>query len=121
MVVDDEPPTQQVIGDLLRDEGYDVRFAGSGRRALTAMETEQPDLVLLDLMMPDGDGWKVLQTMQAQPRLQGIPVVIMSAGIGPQSRQDGVSVPFLSKPFDLERLLQTVVGVIGPAREPEPS
>ncbi len=121
LVVDDELPIQQVIGDLLRDEGYEVRFAGSGRGTLTALETEQPDLVLLDLMMPDGDGWEVLHTMQAQPQLQGIPVVVMSVGVGPQHRLDGVSVPFLSKPFDLERLLETVVGVIGPATEPEPS
>ncbi len=121
LVVDDELPIRQVIGDLLLDEGYDVRYASSGRGTLTALEMEQPDLVLLDLMMPDGDGWEVLRTMQAQPQLQRIPVVVMSVGVGPQHRQDGVTVPFLTKPFDLERLLAAVVGVIGPATEPEPS
>ena len=120
LVVDDELSIQQVIGDLLRDEGYDVRFAGSGHRALWVLETEQPDLVLLDLMMPDGDGWEVLHTLQVHPPLHAIPVVIISAGVSPH-RLDGVSVPFLAKPFDLERLLATVVGVIGPATEPEPS
>jgi len=88
LVVDDELPIQQLIVALLRDEGYDVRFAGSGRGALTALETEQPDLVLLDLMLPDGDGWEVLHTMQAQPRLQAIPVVVMSVGVGPLRQVD---------------------------------
>jgi CheY-like chemotaxis protein len=120
LVVDDEPPIRQVIGDVLRDEGYGVLFASSGHGMLKVLETERPDLVLLDLMMPDGDGWEVLQTMQAQPQLHAIPVVIISTGVGPPP-QVGVSVPFLSKPFDLERLLVAIAQVIGPATEPEPS
>lgn len=120
LVVDDEPPIRQVIGDVLRDEGYAVLFASSGRGMLQVMETEQPDLVLLDLMMPDGNGWEVLQTMQAEPQLRAIPVVIVSTGFIP-APQDGVIVPVLTKPFDLERLLGAVTQAIGPATEPKPS
>ncbi len=118
--VDDEPHIHQVIGDLLRDEGYHVRFATSGRGTLKTLETEQPDLVLLDLMMPDGDGLEVLQTMRAQPRLRAIPVVVMSVGYT-RHRLNGSDVQFVSKPFDVEDLLQTVTNAIGLAAEPEPS
>jgi len=120
LVVDDEPPIRQMIGDVLGDEGYGVLVASSGRGMLTVLETEQPDLILLDLMMPDGDGWEVLQTMQAQPQLRAIPVVIVSSGFLPH-RLDGVVAPFLFKPFDLEQLLSAVTQAIGPATESEPS
>jgi len=120
LVVDDEAPIRQMIGDVLRDEGYGVLAAGSGRGTLKLLETEQPDLVLLDLMMPDGDGWEVLQTLRAQPQLRTMPVVVMSVGAGPPP-QDGVSVSFLPKPFDLEQLLGAISQAIGPATEPVPS
>ena len=120
LVVDDEPPIRQLIGDVLHDEGYGELFAGSGSSMLKLLETEQPDLVLLDLMMPDGDGWEALRAMQAQPRLQSIPVVIVSVGMGPRP-PDGISAPFLTKPFDLEHLLAAVTHAIGPATESEPS
>lgn len=120
LVVDDEPQIRQVIGDLLRDEGYGVLFAKSGQTMLGMLETEHPDLVLLDLMMPDGDGWEVLQTMQAQPRLRAIPVVVVSVSFS-RHRLDGGDVGFVSKPFDVEHLLQTVTNAIGPASELEPS
>lgn len=107
-----------MIGDLLTDEGYDVLFAGSGSSMLELLETEQPDLVLLDLMMPDGDGREALQAMQAWPQLQSIPVVIVSVGMGPHP-PDGLNVPFLTKPFDLEQLLGAVTHAIGSATEPE--
>lgn len=120
LIVDDEPPIRQMIGDVLRDEGYGVLFAGSGRSMLTVLETERPDLVLLDLMMPDGDGWEALQTLQTQPQLRAIPVVIVSSGFLPH-RLDGVSAPFLFKPFDLEQLLGVITQAIGPATESPPS
>ena len=117
LVVDDEPQIRQVIGDILHDEGYGVLFAGSGYGMLGMLETEHPDLVLLDLMMPDGDGWEVLLAMQAQPRLRAIPVVIVSVGFTRQ-RLNGLNVPFVSKPFDVECLLRTVINAIGPASAP---
>ena len=120
LVVDDEPPIRQMLGDVLRDEGYEVLFAGSGSGMLKLLETEQPDLVLLDLMMPDGDGREALRAMQAQPHLRSIPVVIVSVGMG-LHLPDGLSVPFLTKPFDLEHLLGAVTHAIGPAMESEPS
>jgi CheY-like chemotaxis protein len=118
LVVDDEPFIRRVIGDVVQDEGYDTLFASSGHAMLKLLETEHPDLVLLDLMMPDGDGREALQAMQSQPHLAEIPVVVVSTGVARQ-RLDGVTVTFLAKPFDLEQLLQTVIDTIGPALAPD--
>lgn len=117
MVVDDEPFIRQVIGDVLQDEGYGTLFASSGHTMLKLLETEQPDLVLLDLMMPDGDGQEALQVMKSQPHLADFPVVIVSTGVARQ-RLDGVTVTFLAKSFDLEQLVQIVTDRIGPAEGP---
>jgi CheY-like chemotaxis protein len=120
LVVDDELAIRQIIGDTLHDEGYCVLLAGTGRSALTLLATELPDLVLLDVMMPDGDGHAVLEAMQSQQDLNAIPVIIVSTGITRPRLNAGI-VGFLDKPFDLRRLLDAVTGAIGPASEPEPS
>lgn len=112
LVVDDEPPIRQVIGDFLRDEGYHVLLAGSGSTLLKLLETEHADLVLLDLMMPDGNGQETLRALQASPRWRSIPVLIVS-GMGPYVL-DGIKVPFLTKPFDLDQLLAAVDQALGP-------
>lgn len=117
LVVDDEPPIREVIGDLLRTEGYQVLFASSGSGLLKVLGTEQPDLVLLDLMMPNGDGREALQAMQASPRWKSIPVIIVS-GTGPYMLE-GMRVPFLTKPFDLEQLLAEVNKALGVADDDE--
>lgn len=117
LVVDDEPPIREVIGDFLCTEGYQVLFAGSGSGLLKLLETEQPDLVLLDVMMPDGDGREALQAMQASPRWQSIPVIIVS-GTGPYMLE-GKKVPFLTKPFDLEQLLAEVNTALGATTDPD--
>jgi CheY-like chemotaxis protein len=119
LVVDDELLIRQVVGDVLQDEGYGVLFAGSGHSMLDLLKTERPDLVLLDVMMPDGDGREALRAMRSQPRLRDIPVVIVSTGVT-RPLLEGV-VPVLEKPFDLERLLRLVRDIIGPASEPVPS
>lgn len=111
LVVDDEPPIREMIGDLLRDEGYNVAYAGSGSGMLQLLEKVQPDLVLLDLMMPNGDGREALQAMQARPQWRSIPVVVVS-GMGPYALESR-KIPFLTKPFDLDELLSVVTEVLG--------
>jgi CheY-like chemotaxis protein len=120
LVVDDEEFIRQVVGEVLRDEGYGVLFAGSGRSMLDLLRTERPDLVLLDVMMPDGDGREALRAMRSQPDLRDIPVVIVSTGVT-LPRLEGAGEVVLEKPFDLERLLRLVRDTIGPASEPVPS
>jgi CheY-like chemotaxis protein len=81
---------------------------------LRLLETERPDLILLDVMMPDGDGRDAAKAMRGRPELRDIPVVMMSAGVSLQQ----LSVPtagVLRKPFDLYELLDLVSNAIGPA------
>ena len=116
LIVDDEPFIQQLLRDILEDEGYAVRLASGGRSMLELLKHETPHLILLDVMMPDGNGREALQTMQAQPQLRDIPVVMMSAGLS-QREVKTESVAFLGKPFELEHLLEVIEDTIGPAAE----
>jgi CheY-like chemotaxis protein len=120
LVADDEPFIQELIGEVLQDEGYRVLFASTGRSTLQLLETEQLDLVLLDVMMPDGDGRTVLDAMQSLPQLRDIPVVIVSTGIARRALE-GMATTYIDKPFTLEQLLAAVINTIGPASETEQS
>ncbi len=119
LVVDDELVLAEIICEFLQDEGYEAVMANGSRSALQLLETERPNLVVLDVMMPDGDGRDVAKVVHAHPELRHIPVVIMSAGVSFQH----LHVPtagFLRKPFDLGELLALVRNTIGPAFEPPP-
>ena len=111
MVVDDEPAIRELIVAVLEDEGYEAIGAGSGSRALELMPTERPDLVLMDIMMPEMDGREALRRMRDRPDLARIPVVMMSAAFAPDRIGQQVS-GFLAKPFDLDYLLVTVAQIL---------
>ena len=113
LVVDDEPAIREVVADILRDDGFDTVLAWSGRRMLEILESVRPSLILLDMMMPDVDGLDALRTIKARPDLRDIPVVMMSAAMGPGELGHDIA-GFLPKPFDLDRLLEVVIGAIGP-------
>lgn len=119
LVVDDEPCIQQLLQDILQDEGYSVLRANGGRRMLELLQTEVPDLILLDVMMPDGNGEEALRLMQEQSQLRDIPVIMMSAGVSRHQLKEA-SGAFLGKPFELEVLLQVIHDTIGPADPPGP-
>lgn len=86
LIVEDSLLTRRAIGKILKREGYEVLEATNGREGLKMIETEQPDCVLLDLLMPDCDGREVLQTLRD---LQSkIPVVVITADIQHTSRQE---------------------------------
>ena len=119
LVVDDEPSIQQLLQDILQDEGFSVLLANGGRSMLELLQTEVPDLILLDVMMPDGNGEEAIRIMQTHPQLRDIPVVLMSAGLSLHELKT-TSVAFLGKPFELEVLLRVIGDIIGPADPPGP-
>jgi two-component system response regulator MprA len=98
LVVDDDLDIRSTIGQILREEGFTVRTARDGLEALLSIADVEPDLVLLDLMMPVLDGWQVLETLRSA-RSQ-IPVVILSAF--PAEGCAG----YIKKPVSYERLFQ---------------
>ena len=79
MVVDDDPDIRAFVSELLADEGYEVRAATNGRDALAVLTNWHPDVILLDLMMPEMDGWDFLAAQQGNLALVSIPVIVMSA------------------------------------------
>ena len=76
LVVDDEERMRKLIGDFLRREGYQIVEAGDGRQALERLSTERVDLVILDVMMPEQDGWTVCRELR---RTSDIPVIMLTA------------------------------------------
>ena len=109
LVVEDDDGIRESIQGLLEEEGYPVLAASGGREALDILQSNpRPGLVLVDLMMPEVSGWDLIQQVRADPRLAGIPIVIISAVGKALSPVDGV-VDILHKPIDARRLLSTIV------------
>jgi CheY-like chemotaxis protein len=115
LVVEDEGTIAGVLCDVLEDEGYQVVVAHNGQEGLARVAEAAPDMVLSDLMMPLLDGHGLCRALQADPRYQAIPIVLMSAGERPASVSGCQYAAFVAKPFDFERLLTTVVAQIGSA------
>lgn len=102
LIVDDERHIVDLLDDLFRDEGYQVRRAYDGVAALAAIDREMPDLVIADVMMPRLDGLALYNRIRE--RSSELPVILMSAAVTPRS----VDATFLPKPFDIETLLDVV-------------
>ena len=79
LVADDDAATRQMLHFLLQDEGYDVVLARNGREVVQMVESDAPDLVLLDLMMPEMDGYEALNVLRENGRLNSIPILVVSA------------------------------------------
>ncbi|RRR71659.1 MAG: response regulator [Candidatus Viridilinea halotolerans] len=107
LVVDDQPVGQMVLASLLEPEGYRLAFAANGPEALTQMQLMAPDLVLLDVMMPEMDGFEVCRRIRADPNLALIPVVMVTALDDQNSLIQGIEAgadDFVSKPFSRAEL-----------------
>lgn len=107
LVVEDEFDVQQVVADVLRDEGYEVSVCGNGREALERLREKRPDVIVMDVMMPILSGMQALEVMRRTPGLDGLPVVLMSE-TSPRAGEPRLWQAFLKKPFRLEQLLDAV-------------
>ena len=107
LIVDDRPENLQVLSQMLTESGYGVRAVTSGKMALMTVERALPDLILLDVMMPEMDGYKVCQTLKASPDTSGIPVIFISALDAPVDKVKAFemgAVDYITKPFHLEEV-----------------
>jgi CheY-like chemotaxis protein len=109
LVVDDDGAIRGFVAEVLMDEGYEVKTAGNGNEALAVSREWQPDLIVLDLMMPVMDGWAFRARQRQVDALAGVPVVITSAANNLRTHRDGLEpCVLLPKPFELDDLLGAV-------------
>ena len=109
LVVDDEPAIRLLIETLMEGEGHTVRTAANGREALTKVEEDVPDLIVLDLMMPEMDGWHFLEELHNRGLRKRTRVVIVSGyADSTGNRTSRLSRHYLAKPFDIESLIALV-------------
>lgn len=115
LVADDEPDTRNLVRMILGRQGYEVSLASNGVEALQKAETELPDLVLLDVVMPAKDGWEVCKTLKSQDKTKHIPVVIFSVlsrvlgdDVSRKRAEEYGCDGYIAKPFTPDGLLAEV-------------
>jgi CheY-like chemotaxis protein len=108
LVVDDDDEFRTVLVDTLNAKGYQTLVARDGVEAMRILDSGvRPDLILMDLWMPEMDGWQLRHALAEQKRLEHVPIVVMTAAQAQQRAGLGV-VDVLEKPFSLEQLLTVV-------------
>ena len=111
LVVDDQPINVQLLKRKLEREGMTVATSYSGREALDLVKADKPDLILLDVMMPEMDGIEVCQRLQADPDTKAIPVIFITARTSKEGKLEGLAVgavDYITKPIDLDETLARV-------------
>ena len=115
--IEDEPEMIDLVRLILGRKGFEVIGADGGIEGLEKVRTEKPDLVLLDLMMPDMDGWEVYQQIKADPDLRDIPVVVVTAKAQSIDKVLGLHIAkvddYITKPFGPQELLESVEKILG--------
>ncbi|HYY34269.1 MAG TPA: response regulator [Gaiellaceae bacterium] len=116
LIVDDDQDIRQLLGHRLKAQGFEAVFAGDAISAVNQARKEQPDLILLDLSLPAGDGYIVMDRLKAMPALEGIPVIVVSAR-DPQTEEERLAQSgadaFFRKPFDYDQLLTAISRALG--------
>ncbi len=108
LIVDDEAVMLEILGIVLRDEGYRVIAAANGKEALAVINREAPDIVLCDVMMPVLDGISMCILLEHDPAHCSIPIVLFSAALESRVKGQCKYDAFVSKPFDILELLSTI-------------
>lgn len=125
LVVDDEADIREILQLTLENAGYRVVTAADGSEALAAAEQEVPDAILLDVGMPNVDGWQVLERMKSSPEidLATIPIVMLTAWTSDEDRVRGGiegALRYLGKPFDPAEVVATLEELLGDEAPTEP-
>ena len=115
--IEDEPEMIDLVKLILGRKGFELVGAVGGREGLETVRQLKPDLVLLDLMMPDMDGWEVYQKMKTDEELKEIPVIVVTAKAQSIDKVLGLHIAkvedYVTKPFGPQELLQAVNKVLG--------
>ena len=116
LVVDDEPDFASIVQGNLEKEGFEVEIAYNGVEGLEKVQAHAPDAIILDVMMPEKDGYKLCKELKRDPQYAGIPVILLTAVASHvtttrYSHADGMSTEaddFIEKPASLEKILKSL-------------
>jgi len=111
LIIDDDPATVQYLKAVFSDNGYATVSAGSAREGLEVAQKEEPDLITLDLHMPDEWGPRFYRKLSQDKKLKDTPVIVISGIDGDHAVRNAVA--FVKKPFDPEKLVGIVKNTIG--------
>ena len=115
LVVDDDLRTLKLVGLVLNQEGYDVVAASSGEEALEKARAQDPDLIVLDVLMPGLNGYEVAQQLRGDPTTAGVPILMLTAKSDLDDQMTGFEVgadDYLTKPFHRDELVSRVESVL---------
>jgi len=115
LVVDDEPDSLMTLSMALKSLGYNVLGALNGEEGLKIFRDEKPDVVILDIVMPQMDGWEVLKRIKAGFKSRKVPVILVtgkSANTDKWERYKYKADFYVTKPYDLKQLLFTIQGIL---------
>lgn len=116
LCIEDEPEMIDLIRVILTRKGFEVKGASGGAEGLRMIREDKPDLILLDLMMPEMDGWEVYQQMRAEESMKDIPVIVVTARAQNIDKVLGLHVAkvddYIAKPFSPQELLASVEKVL---------
>lgn len=111
LVVDDTPDNLRVLNAILTKAGYEPRLLPSGKMALESLKVEQPDIILLDICMPEMDGFEVCAQIKKNPEMRDIPIIFISALSDTEDKVKAFStggVDYITKPFKEEEVLARI-------------
>jgi DNA-binding response OmpR family regulator len=118
LIVDDDPDLRRALNLRFRANNYDTAYATDGLSAIAMARTEKPDVIILDIGLPAGDGFVVMNCLQDIPSLSAIPVIVLTAR-DPQSARERImnsgATAFFQKPVDNRQLLGAIRAVLSPA------
>ena len=111
LVVDDEPDVAELLSLILKADGYNVLVAGDGQEALEKARKGSPDLILLDVMLPKMDGYRVARMLKFDENFRHIPIIMLTAKIQEKDKKTGLEMgvdDYMTKPFEVPKLQQKV-------------
>ena len=119
LIVDDEPDVASLLNLMLKSKGYETITAGDGQEALEKARHEKPDLIVLDIMLPRLDGYKVARMLKFDEKFSHIPIIMVTAKIQEKDKKTGLEMgadAYVTKPFDTAMLLEKINEVLAKSK-----
>ncbi len=115
LIVDDDQLVRQIVQEILSDENYEIQLAKDGKDALESIHRDQPDIIILDIMMPIMDGLDVSKHLKSNRTTASIPIIMLTARTSISDKFDGFDAgadEYISKPFDADVLQKRVKSLL---------